>query len=76
MLCPSQICDEIGVKSPINVKMFTGKSKLLLFFLFIFLNLYNEKVERLLPMNAATDLSEILRKRRKHLDFVGDVFYV
>lgn len=22
-----QICDEIGVKSPVNVKMFTGKSK-------------------------------------------------
>lgn len=41
-----------------------------------FLNLYNEKVERLLPMNVATDLSEILRKRRKHIDFVGDVFYV
>lgn len=75
MLCPSQICEEIGVKSPINVKMFTGKSKLPLF-LFIFLNLYNEKVERLLPMNVATDLSEILRKRRKHIDFVGDVFYV
>lgn len=68
MLCPSQICDEIGVKSPINVKMFTGKSKLLLFFLFIFLNLYNEKVERLLPMNVATE--------SLHSDFVGDVFHV
>lgn len=27
----SQICEEIGVKAPVNVKMFTGKSKLLLF---------------------------------------------
>uniref|UniRef100_A0A8D3BT37 Heterogeneous nuclear ribonucleoprotein L RRM domain-containing protein n=1 Tax=Scophthalmus maximus TaxID=52904 RepID=A0A8D3BT37_SCOMX len=26
MLCSLQICDEIGVKVPINVKMFTGKS--------------------------------------------------
>lgn len=24
----SQICEEIGVKAPVNVKMFTGKGKL------------------------------------------------
>lgn len=30
-LCSLQICDEIGVKCPVNVKMFTGKSKLLWF---------------------------------------------
>lgn len=30
MLCSLQICEELGVKTPVNVKMFTGKSKLLL----------------------------------------------
>lgn len=34
--CASQICEEIGVKCPVNVKMFTGKSKLLLIIAEIF----------------------------------------
>lgn len=29
MFCASQICEEIGVKAPVNVKMFTGKGRLL-----------------------------------------------
>lgn len=29
MVFTSQICEEIGVKAPVNVKMFTGKGKLL-----------------------------------------------
>lgn len=32
MLFSSQICEEIGIKCPVNVKMFTGKSKLGFFF--------------------------------------------
>lgn len=29
MFCAPQICEEIGVKAPVNVKMFTGKGELL-----------------------------------------------
>lgn len=29
MFCAPQICEELGVKAPVNVKMFTGKGKLL-----------------------------------------------
>jgi hypothetical protein len=40
----SQICEEIGVKCPINIKLFTGKSKLLYVYSFNMGSLYNVNI--------------------------------